>query len=1497
MAYTRNARIIYLFRPLDKDDSVSPRNPFAGKSVGITRVLLFVLAGITSCPAAEIADNASPVAAPRESIAPPSPLRLLFLGDHGPHQPYERFSQLQPVLASRGIVLDYTEDPQQLKLDHLLSFDGLMLYANIEHITPEQESALLEYVAEGGAFIPVHCASYCFLNSPAYVELVGAQFRRHGTGIVHTAIAAPSHPIMQGFDGFSSWDETYVHHRHHESNRTVLEYHESDGLREPWTWTRVHGAGRVFYTAWGHDDRTWAHVGFHNLIERGIRWAVGQDSAWVPPYGPEIAMTTLPVENAPVRYVEANIPYYPAGERWGTMGDAIRQMPLALCPEESQRRYSTPKDFEVQLFASEPDIGKPICMSWDERGRLWIAETVDYPNELRTEGQGRDRIRICEDTTGDGRADKFTVFAEDLSIPTSLAFAHGGVIVHQAPHTLFLRDDDGDDRADTRKILFSGWATNDTHAGPSNMVYGYDNWIWGMVGYAGFAGKIGDEQHSFRTGFYRFRPDGSELEFLRNTNNNSWGFGFSEEGIVFGSTANGNPSEYLPIPNRYYERVRGWSSSALSGIAGSARMSPITDKVRQVDHHGGFTAAAGHALYTARTYPREYWNRTAFVNEPTGHLTATFEIQETGAGYRSRNAWNLLASDDEWSSPIMAEVGPDGHVWVIDWYNYIVQHNPTPAGFETGRGNAYETDLRDKRHGRIYRVVYQPAAEQPRISLANARPEQLVETLRHSNLLWRKHAQRLLVERGSLDIVPQLIQLLSEYRLDAIGLDVGAIHALWTLHGLDVITSKHPDVVASVVKALKHPSSGVQRNAVLALPRTEELLPILLQSGLVQHPRGQLRLVTLLALADSPASSEAAQTVVEAMGDTANLRDRWLVDALVAAAAAQDEYFLNALHTIEASQMAEAIKRHPTELQRMVATVAEHVARTGRMSTVHDWSDALSQTPAPIADALILGFQRGWPQGKPVELDGETEAKLVQVLERLSPESRGQLVNLAARWESPVLARYAAETAALLLAKARDEDESDNKRLLAARQYIALLASKATAVADVLELVTPRVSPDLATGLLVAIRASDAPDSGKEILTQYASWTPSAQRTALSTLLSRAEWSVLLLEAIAEGTVSSSDLTLDQKQGLSSHPDLQLAERARRVLARDGGLPSPDRQNVLLELLPLTEQAGDAQRGKLVFKEQCGKCHVHSGEGTRIGPDLTGMAVHSKAELLTHIIDPSRSVEGNYRSYTVVTVDGRVLQGLLASESKTALELYDTEGKQQLILREDVEHIIASPKSLMPDGFEKQVSTVAIVDLLEFLTERGKFLPLPLAKVATVVSTRGMFYDADATAERIVFEDWNPKSFNNVPFELVDPQRDRFPNFVLLHGPQGKFPPTMPKSVEIPCNTPVKALHLLSGISGWGFPLGTRGSVTMIVRFHYADGGTEDHPLRNGEHFADYVREIDVPESQLAFNVGGRQVRYLAVVPRRSETVERIELRKGDDSTAPVVVAATVEIP
>ncbi|VTS06583.1 PVC-type heme-binding CxxCH protein [Tuwongella immobilis] len=1442
---------------------------------------------------------ASSVTSPQAGAQTPKPpadshrLRILFLGDNGHHRPADRFRQLLPVMEQRGIELVYTDRVDSLTPQRLAKFDGLMVYANIDTIAPEPEQAILNFVEQGHGLIALHCASYCFRNSPKLVALMGGQFQRHGTGVFRVESAIGEHPLLHDFDSFESWDETYVHTLHNDTNRTVLEYRREGNQREPWTWVRTEGKGRVFYTAWGHDERTWSHAGFHNLVERGVRWAVGEDLSKVPAYRDRPKMTQPQATAKPFTYSPATIPFYPKSDTWGVSAPPIKQMQDPLSATDSMTHLVHPNDFVVRLFASEEQLGgKPLCMNWDHQGRLWAAITVDYPNELQPAGKGRDRIVIAEDTTGDGLADRVTTFADGLSIPTSMTFARGGLVVHAAPDTLLLTDTNGDGKADKREVLFTGWGTNDTHAGPSNLQYGLDNQLYGIVGYSGYHGEVHGEAHDFRQGFYRFQPDGSRLEFLRSTNNNSWGVGISEEGLIFGSTANGCPSVFLGIPNRVYERVRGWSATVLPNIALENRYQPITDKVRQVDWHGGFTSAAGHALYTARTYPMEYWNRTAFVSDPTGHLTATFVLQPAGSNFIARYGWNLLASQDEWTAPIAAEVGPDGCVWVIDWYNYIVQHNPTPVGFKTGKGNAYETPLRDQKRGRIYRLVPRQSPNLPVSdwSLKDATPEKLVQTLKHTNFFWRRHAQRLLVERGNPDVAAALEGLIADQTVDAIGLNPAAIHALWTLHGLKLLDGSRPQSLHAVESAVQHPSAGVRRNAV-QLISASRLTHLTKQRQLLLTDRDpQVRLAAYLALAELDPSAEIAQEILAQLNQAEVRADRQWRDALTAAAARHDVPFLSA--ALGQSTL-------DPEVLAIVGIVAEHLARGGDSGSISQLLTALPETPNAMGLArLVNGLNQGWPRGKVPPFTPEAVARLQKIIERAPATTQSTLVRLATRWKIPGITERIQSVRKQLLESIVQSDRPEAERLAAIREFIGLSVDDTAALTELVQLLTPKLEPALAQGMIQSLTAAESPDLGRTLAQRIPSLPPAARQSVFRTLLARPQWTPALLEALEKNTVPSSELAIDQKQSLSNHPQAEIARRAKAIFGRAGGLPNANRQQVIAELFPKVKDGGDPVAGKLIFTQNCSSCHRHGDIGQAIGPELTGMAVHPREELLVHILDPNASVEGNFRMTTVALEDGRLLSGLIAGESRTAIELVDTQGKRYSIARDDIESLTASSQSLMPEGFEKQINPVQMKDLLAFLTRRSKYIPLRLDKVATAVSTRGMFYDADAGIERLVLSDWSPKTVEGVPFVLIDPKQDTVPNIVMLNGPTGYLPPKMPKSVTIPCATTIRQLHLLSGVGGWSFPASQRKSVSLIVRLHYADGTTEDQSFRNGEHFADYIRRVDVPGSKFAFSArDGQQMRYLTVTPKRTAPLKEIEFVKGNDATAPLILSVTAELP
>jgi len=810
---------------------------------------------------------------------PPGRIEILFLGHDSEHHNSEKFV---PILAmplfQKGINITYTEDTKDLTPENLEKYDGLMIYANQVQLAPEEEAAIKAFVEGGKGLIPIHSASFMFHNSDWYISTVGAQFKSHGTGEFTAEIVKPDHPVMDGLSEFETWDETYVHDKIN-PDMTVLMERVENGHREPWTWVRKQGKGKVFYTAYGHDERTWGNPGFQELVANGVLWTVSDKAR------DRLSRLDIPVPT----FEDAEIPNY-------EQRDPAPKFQHALSPAESQKLVQVPVDFELQLFASEPDIINPIAMAWDEKGRLFVIETVDYPNEVRDEeGEGNDRIKILEDTNGDGKADKVTVFADGLNIPTSLVFANGGVIVSMAPHFLFLKDTDGDDKADVKEKIITGWGKRDTHAGPSNLKYGLDNKVWGVLGYSGFDGTVSGKDLSFSQGVYRFDPDGENLEYLGRTSNNTWGLGFSEEFDVFISTANGLHSAYLAMSNEYVNRpVIGGSGNTVYRIDTHYDMPHVTPYLRQVDWHGGYTAAAGHNLYTARNYPKPYWNKVGFVAEPTGRVLHNAVLKQSGAGYTEENGFNLLASSDEWFSPVHAEVGPDGAVWVADWYNFIIQHNPTPRGFENGDGNAYINPLRDRGHGRIYRVVYKDAKPYKPMDLNANDTEALVAGLKHDNMFWRTTAQRLIVESGNKAVIPELYSIINDQSVDEIGLNSPAVHALWTLHGLGELEGTNKEALEVVTKALTHPAAGVRKNAIKVLPKDQETLSAILEADLLNDQDLRIRMAAVLAVADIPGSPDAGKLLYEASGKSKNANDEYLPQAFFAAALAYEDSFLEA---------------------------------------------------------------------------------------------------------------------------------------------------------------------------------------------------------------------------------------------------------------------------------------------------------------------------------------------------------------------------------------------------------------------------------------------------------------------------------------------------------------------------------------------------------------------------------------------------------------------------
>ncbi|MCF2516543.1 PVC-type heme-binding CxxCH protein [Dyadobacter sp. CY351] len=817
---------------------------------------------------------------------------VLFLGHNSKHHDSGKYAPwLSVKLFKSGINMTYTADLNDINADNLKKYDGLIIYANHDSLSPSQESAMKAFVEGGKGLIPLHSASGCFKNSSWYIKTIGGQFASHKVGSFKNTILKPDHPVMQGITDFETWDETYVH-KNLNPDKTVLGERVEGNVHEPYTWVRNEGKGRVFYTAYGHEDSTWTNRGFLDLVRNGVMWAVGDKVK------AEIAALKLPDVDI---YQSDTISHY-------TKRHVVPKMQESLSPSESNKLTQIPADFEIQLFAAEPDITNPIAMAWDERGRLWVVESVDYPNTFKeTDGAANDRIKICEDTNGDGKADKFTVFADKLNIPTSMVFSNGGIIVSMAPDFVFMKDTNGDDVADVRDVIMTGWGKNDTHAGPSNLQYGFDNKIWGVLGYSGFKGTIDGKKMNFSHGVYHFKPDGKEFAYLGSSSNNTWGLGMTEDNNVFLSTANNTHSAYYSIPGQYMQRTIGDDQPALLSVQkidGHYDAHSLTPNLRQVDVVGGFTSAAGHRFYTARNFPKEYWNRIAFVSEPTIRIVHKAILEPDGAGFKEKDGWNFMASSDEWFGPVQAETGPDGAVWIADWYNFIIQHNvfvpaQSPAEFimpskeqPPGPGNAFSSPMRDLNHGRIYRVVYKNARKTPPMKLSKDDLPGLIAALENDNMFWRMTAQRLLVESKKLSVVPDLYKIINNPKVDEIGLNSPAVHALWTLHGLGVLDGSNAEALQVVNRALTHPAAGVRKAAASVLPKNEQSFEML-QKGM-KDANLNTRLSVFVALITLPASEKVGEAVYQAALDEQNAKDPWLSKALLAAAISHEKGFLAA---------------------------------------------------------------------------------------------------------------------------------------------------------------------------------------------------------------------------------------------------------------------------------------------------------------------------------------------------------------------------------------------------------------------------------------------------------------------------------------------------------------------------------------------------------------------------------------------------------------------------
>jgi putative membrane-bound dehydrogenase-like protein len=958
-----------------------------------------------------------------------------------------------------------------------------------------------------------------------------------------------------------------------------------------------------------------------------------------------------------------------------------------MSAEKSLGSMRLSEDFRVELFLSEPQVVDPVEMVWDENGRIYVAEMRDYPDDPPKGQHARSRIKLLEDADGDGRYERATVFAERVLQVSGLHPWKGGLLVTSAPEILYMKDTDGDGRADVRDVLYTGFPLVNSEGRITNLRYGLDNWIWAAN--SGANGTITSPAHPaqppvlVRGADFRFHLVRGVAEAASGPT--QFGMSFDDWGNRFLSQ-NTVHLRHAVIPMHYLRRAPFLETGAVSEDISdhgkpSAPMFPLTrpqlwrrqrtslrqkrydeNKLEKIERlEGFFTAATGGTVYTGDVFPEEY-RGNVFTGDVSANLVHRDILRPAGVTFtasRAKEGVEFLASTDVWFRPCNFANAPDGHLYMIDIYREFIE-TPESIPEEIKKGmNFYSGDTM----GRIYRIV----PKQPRkkralqVNLGRASTDQLVGLLAETNGWHRYTAQRLLVERQAGAAVAPLRDMAATHPSP-----LARLHALWTLEGLSALEEP------LILKALRDSHPGLREQALrLAEPFLAKSRPML-DAALAAARDAEVRVQFQAALTLGGSKDPRALDALAELGLHRGA-DRWFRLAVLSSAADRVSSWF---HLVLA-------KGRPDS--RLAADAAALIGARRNPGEIARLLAALPKTPEP--EACLSGLARGFRLvgAKRLRVPG-AEAAL------------GRFASTDAAWEAArylevpgLMKRAAADALAANLPEAR--------RAVATR---ALCGGEFSIARDVFRRLLESHAPaGLQVAAVEAIAEFDDPAVGTALLEPWRAYSPEARAKAVAAMLNHRARVPLFLKALEDGRVEASNVDVTARARLLEDPDKGVAERARRILASAGG----ERAKVVESYRDALALRGDVRRGKQVFERECSKCHMPRRlGGERVGPDLSGINNKTKEELLTSILNPSYAIEARFTNYIVTTKDGRIHDGIIAGETPGVITLRNgaAEGDENL-LRENVAEVRASSISLMPDELEKTMSKQDLADVISYL--------------------------------------------------------------------------------------------------------------------------------------------------------------------------------------------------